>query len=97
MRINRIEDQKVDVTLNTDELNKLATSLYLVEKHCDEEGANVNAMHHELAAQITLARDVALYGHMDNFATSQYMKHKMAANPDAREYAPFRSPSKEEG
>lgn len=52
---------------------------------------DVNVIHHELTAQIILARDV-----MDNFAASQYMKHKMEANPDTREYAPFRSPSKGE-
>lgn len=83
MRINEIKDREVNVTLNADELVCLTNLMYFYEQHYKEgpDAKEPNETYHDLNAQIILASNVCQYGHMDGFASSRYVKHKIAANP----------------
>lgn len=87
MRINKIKDSSVDCTLNSDELVLLQNILYFYEQHHMEikDTASPSKLFHETYAQIIMASNISQYGHMDNYATSQYVRHKAATeHPNGR-------------
>lgn len=86
MRINKIEDSSVECTLSSDELVLLKNMLYFYEQHHRkiEDTTPPNKLFHGIYAQIIMASNISQYGHMDGFATSCYVKHKAAENPNGR-------------
>lgn len=84
MRINEIKDRKVNATLNADELVCLTNLMYFYERYYKDvpDAKELNETYYNLSAQIILASNVCQYGHMDDFASSRYVKHKVAANPN---------------
>lgn len=86
MRINKIEGSSVDCTLSSDELVLIQNILYFYEQHHSKikDATPPNKLFHGTYAQIIMASNIAQYGHMDGFATSHYVKHKAAENPNGR-------------
>lgn len=87
MRINQIEDKKVNVTLNSDELVILINTLYFYEQHYKKDPDNpkkLNSTFHDLSAQLITASNLCQYGHLDDFALKCVLKHNVAAYPNSR-------------
>lgn len=82
MRINRVEDKKVDVTLDADELVKISNVMYFYEQNCKKvEEKKPDGKFHKLNAEIILARDLCQYGGLDGFSLRHIVRHHMEANP----------------
>ena len=83
MRINEIENKNVNVLLTADELVKLMNVMHFYEEAHKVKLVSDKTFHN-LYAQIILAANVCQYGHMDDFATSRYVRHKLITNPNGR-------------
>lgn len=80
MRINTIENKKVNVTMTSDDLVMINNIIYFYENHADEPTPAL----HDLAKQVIIASNLCQYGHLDNFALDTIVRHTIEANPEIR-------------
>lgn len=78
MRINKVEDKQVEVSLDADELVSLSNFIYEAQK---QNGDSLRPKDRELYAQIMTARDLCQYGHVDGFTLRHIVMEKYKANP----------------
>lgn len=76
MRINKVEDKHVEVSLDADELVSLSNFIYEVQK---QNGDDLRPKDRELYAQIMTARDLCQYGHVDGFTLRHIVMEKYKA------------------
>lgn len=82
MRIDKIENNKVQATLSFDELMFVSNLISVVEEQASQknsETSKLTAMQHLFASEVIIARDLSRYGHLDEHALKQILLHKRAA------------------
>lgn len=65
------ENRKCTIELNADELSLICNSFHYAEKSCG--GGN---LFHKLYSDMIAANNLCQYGHIDNFALSEIIKHR---------------------
>lgn len=87
MRINEVQNKKVNVTLDSDELVLIGNLMYFYEtnlKLVEPDNSGPTTKFHELYSSVILARDLCQYGGLDSFSMKHMVKHKIAADPNGR-------------
>ena len=63
------KDREVEIKLSVDELVKICNTFYQTEERKDD-------LYHKLYSELMIARDLCLYGHIDNFCLSEIVKNR---------------------
>lgn len=81
MKIDKIENKKVQATLNADELAFISELISVVEQASQKtsEAPKLTTMQHLFASEVIIARELSQYGHLDEYALKQILLHKRAA------------------
>lgn len=87
MRIDRIENCQVQVSMDADELVLLCNAIYESQRANHDD---LKPKERELYAQLMTARDLCQYGHVDGFTLRHIVMEKYKANPEKGEMARLR-------
>lgn len=79
MRINKVENGRVEISMDATDLVSLCNFIYEAKK---ANGDKLNPGQRELHAQLLTARDLCQYGHVDGFTLRHIVMEKYRANPD---------------
>lgn len=84
MRINAIKSGHAELLVDDGELTWLHNVLYFYEKyHAGEDSFSApNAVFHQMAKQLEIAKCLSQYGRLDSHSLDQIIHHEVGSNPD---------------